>query len=305
LALDSYGGVTRSGTVARPSLRRRDPFRLVLPLANSALTEPPFGIHSKGPCVNRCPLIYQVREYCVTYKRGYKDFGELPTLRTKPWIIGVISLAAIGLALSLAGCGSGDSERQEGGSRSSSGERLRPIEPAFPRRSPNYGVAGGPSQGEIPPPADQGYGSPYPRNSSAQRDYAPYPSAGWRQPVPDQYNFRPLTERDKQRMRGGSGYPSFQRPRSEYDYAQTPPAPSWSASMYPQLERQGYSYWPLNPPGSDNAPQGPAWSPEREHVDQWGAPPRNPYTPSRPWSPPANRMLPNLDEDARRSFAAR
>jgi hypothetical protein len=106
-------------------------------------------------------------------------------------------------------------------------------------------------------------------------------------------------------MRGGFGYPSFQGPRSEYDYAQTPPAPSRSASMYPQLERQGYSYWPLHPRGADKAPKGPGWSPEREHVDQWGAPPRNPYAPSRPWSPPATRMLPNLDEDGHQSFAVR
>jgi hypothetical protein len=226
-------------------------------------------------------------------------------LRTKPWIIGFVTLAAVGLTLSLLGCGAGDSGRQGGGSKSSSGEGLRPVEPGFPPRSPNYGIAGGGSQGDIRPPADRGYGSPYPPYNSHDQDYAPYPPAGWNQSRPDRFNFRPLTERDKQRMRGDSGYPSFQGPRSEYDYAQTPPAPSWSASMYPQLERQGYSYWPLNPPAAGSPPEGPAWSPEREHVDQWGAPPRNPYAPSRPWSPPATRMLPNLDEDGHQSFAAR
>jgi hypothetical protein len=259
-------------------------------------------------------------------------------LRTKPSIIVFVTLAAVGLVLSLAGCGSGDSERQGGGSKSSSGKGLQPLEPGFPQRSPNYGVAdrpsrgdipppadrdygspyppyrsyerdygiaGGPSRGNIPPPVDRDYGSPYPPYRSHDRNYAPYPSADRSQSRPDQYNFRPLTEREKQRMRGGSGYPSFQGPRSEYDYAQTPPAPSWSAPMYPQLQRQGYSYWPLNPPGANNAPEGPAWSPEREHVDQRGAPPRNPYAPSRPWSPPATRMLPNLDEDGHQSFAAR
>ncbi|MEJ2387599.1 MAG: hypothetical protein P8Y27_09950 [Chromatiaceae bacterium] len=226
-------------------------------------------------------------------------------MRTKPWIVGSVTLAAIGLALSLAGCGSGDSDRQEGGSKSSSGEGLRPVDPGFPQRSPTYGIAGRRSRGDIPPRAGRGYGSPYPPYRSYDRGYTPYPSTGWRQSRPDHYSFRPLTEREEQRMREGSGYPSFRGRRSEYDYAQTPPAPSRSAPMYPQLERQGYSYWPLSPPGVGNTPEGPAWSPEREHADQRGAPPRNPYAPSRPWSPPATRMLPNLDEDPHQSFAAR
>jgi hypothetical protein len=211
----------------------------------------------------------------------------------------------MGLALSLAGCGSGDSDGQGDGNKSSSGEELRPAEPGFPKRPRNYGIAGSPSRGDTPQSADRGYGSPYRPYGSYNEGYPPAPPAGWSQPRPDQYNFRPLTEREKQRLRGDSGNPYFQRPRSEYDYAQRPPAPSPNARMYPQLERQGYSYWPMGPQGPDIAPGGPAWSPEPEHVDQWGAPPGSPDAPSRPWAPPATRMLPNLDEDTHRSFAAR
>jgi hypothetical protein len=292
------------------------------------------------------------------------EIGELPTVRTRPFISGLLIIASLGWVFSVAGCGSEDSQQDGRGTKSSSDQELEPHEPSSPGSGRDYGIARDWRSREAAPAYDRGYPSasqshrpyggdyaPYPPVQPGDRDlwtrepsfrgrsgdydvtsdprsrgrspyepgyprsypsygaerggYAPYPEPRSSQAPSEEYSFRPLSRREKERMQAQSAPSYHQRPRTEYDYGLRAPMPPQTAPMYPEVEREGYSYWPLPPqPAPGNAPQGPSWGPNQEHVDQWGTGPGYPYSlPRRRW-PPAERMLPNLDDGSTRTFAA-
>jgi hypothetical protein len=285
-------------------------------------------------------------------------------LRIPSLTAGLLFALVLGSALFLPGCGSGDQDRADGGSKSSSDDKWRPHEPSFPGETRDFGVArrsdmrgGGPAndyQDRAP------YSSPYsgvypPRDAERTRDgyappevpfwqrssdggiissaplrdqsqaygggyssrpdpygggYRPYAPPGAGPMPPQQYSFRPLTDREKehmQRQSAVSGYPSY---GSRYDPYGTPvpyqAAPPYPGPAYPELDRDGYSYWAPAPRSEDDSMSPPqSWGQRQERADQWGTTPSYPYSrpPLQRW-PPAERMLPNLDEGADRSFAA-
>jgi hypothetical protein len=120
----------------------------------------------------------------------------------------------------------------------------------------------------------------------------------------DTYRFRPLTERERQRM--GSPEALSYRPSATAapGYAAGPPIGSWSQGDY---RNRTYAPGP-----NDNAryPRDERiypWEAEPDYADRWDQPPSSrPRQPRQPeWQPPSHRMYPSLDWTSDRTLTAR
>jgi hypothetical protein len=130
----------------------------------------------------------------------------------------------------------------------------------------------------------------------------PYQTHAWPGTDSDAYRFRPLTERERQRI----GIPEPAPIQSVSPRTAAPAAP------YGSWGQRGYRFRPYAPregTGGRYEPpyRVPAWGPEADYVERWDLPPdRYPGPAPQPsWDPPSRRMLPSLDEFANPTFTAR
>lgn len=247
---------------------------------------------------------------------------------TKSRIVGLLTILVVGFLVLRPGDEPSESGDRNGDSGSATDRQLQPREPAFPRPSRDYGITSQPSPGHAPAP----YGKreplrqqPYPQIGS--RGYgAPAPYGQHARITPDGYRFRPLNEREQERMRArypdqypyadqypgqtatrydppAQTYPSYEaQPRSPAPYS----APYSPPDAYSDPRRESYSFRPLEKsPGARGRWQGPYQEPGRRY-DRY---PMEPWTaPSDPqWgsTPPAQRMYPNLYRNPGRRLTAR
>lgn len=229
---------------------------------------------------------------------------------TKSRIAGLLLILGVGFIVLRPGDDSSDSGEREGGSDSSTEKQFQPREPTFLTPGQDYGIAGR---------CDTRRNGSLCSDSTAQpREYRPQSDAdGYRTPVPyseqqplssNGYRFRPLSERERQRIR--STYPD----QFATEYYSAPeirprpatPAPYAAQPQYFQPPQETYSYRPLN----DSQPtrdryqgpyQRPGWNTDRSNMDPWSAPP----DPQWGSTPPTQRMYPNLYRNSGRRFTAR
>jgi hypothetical protein len=116
------------------------------------------------------------------------------------------------------------------------------------------------------------------------------------------FRFRPLSERDRQRMGIPEPVPYESRPSPPAAPAE--PYGSWAQRQFrfrPSAPREGAE-------GRYEAPyQMPPWGADPDYVERWDLPPdRYPAPPSQPFpGSPAQRMLPSLDRPSDRTVTAR
>jgi hypothetical protein len=131
----------------------------------------------------------------------------------------------------------------------------------------------------------------------------------------ERFDFRPLTERERERLDAQRRdpyyvYPPPQEPISQpyADRSARPPPPAYRQTPpYPDWRTDGYGYGPYgSPPPLPEAWERPDWDERGYGEDLWGRPPV-PEWGSQPWDrvPPAQRMYPNLGAEPNRSFTAR
>lgn len=174
----------------------------------------------------------------------------------------------------------------------------------------------------VPPPATRAPApsAPYPAWPDAPRagTFAP------REPAPETWRFRPLSERERHRFEQQSGGyygapapyapPRYEEPRRPYEPAQAPRGYGMDP-MTPEPWQQGwgnegYSFRPQAPstrsrgrwqgPYSAPLPNRPALRdapPIFDQENQWGATPRRS-------PPPSHRMYPSLDQRGNRRLTA-
>jgi hypothetical protein len=178
---------------------------------------------------------------------------------TKARLFGLLAVLILGFLIFRPGEEPSDSGDRGDRPESATGRQPQPREPSFLAPRPDYGIAGANRPMGTPPPygrdAYQGrsysdtYSDAYSDRSGTYDPYAPdYRNAA------QGYRFRPLTEREQQRQRAQSSYPSryADRYRTPYDEA---------ASYYP----------------SDEAQQGPAASPSYSEPRPYAGPQRDAY----------------------------
>lgn len=190
-------------------------------------------------------------------------------------------------------------------------EPVPPAEPP-PRQAPRQHAPAVPSRPPLPESQNE-YGiarapwdqAPYPDHRPQTAPYGPWGEKSYQTDAwagAGGYQFRPLNERERQRMRAPESAPVQSMPPQIA--APASPYGRWGEGQYrfpPSSPREGKS-------GRYEAPyQTPAWGPEPGYAEQWDLPPvRQPAPASQPsWDPPARRMLPSLDWSANRTFTAR
>lgn len=229
---------------------------------------------------------------------------------TKSRIAGLLLILGVGFLILRPGDEPSDSNDRGDGSESATDRQFQRREPAFLTPEQDYGIAGRSDARSTP--------SPYDHPSAYPREYDPqaYPNA-YRSPAPydgqerfatNGYRFRPLGERERQRIQ--SGYPD-QYPPTYYPTPETAPRPitpgTYSTRPRDRQPRQEiYSFRPLNKAGpAQGRWQGPyerpGWETNRSTIDPWTAPP----DPRWGSMPPAQRMYPNLNRRSGRRLTAR
>lgn len=235
-----------------------------------------------------------------------------------------------------------DETPQQGNeSRSDSGSELRllPKEPEPLPSASRHGIVGAPARPDAPyPDYDDRWQAPGYYGGPQTPDYYGRPQAptqqyrkGERRPAPTQrFSFRPLTERERQRLRAErpatgfdrrmavpqTGLPEMYRqtPRASEQYPQRPAWPANRRRPAPsQWSDGGYTFRPLNQSqGTRERWSSPYrdwnrdWQRERDDDAPWSDPSAPQWGSAPPgWMPPAERMYPSLHKHPDGKLTAR
>ena len=180
---------------------------------------------------------------------------------------------------------------------------LQQREPTIltPDRGP--AVSQWPGYGGQPPT----YGTPSPPTYGYPYEAAPgYPQALPSAPQVGQYRFRPLTDREKQRME--ATYPGYAPPQEGYGSG-TPEAYT-SAPETQYWQRQGYSFRPWERTQEAREPQVAPypqreWEPSYDGYSQRAGPGYGQPPWPQAWAPPPAQRYPRLDGDYYGRYSAR
>ena len=228
----------------------------------------------------------------------------------KSHIVGLLLVLGVGFLVLRSGDEPSDGDQRGGESESATDTQFQPREPTFLAPRNDYGIADR-SDPRSPPSA-------YDRPSAYRQQYDPqaYPNA-YRSPTPydgqerfatNGYRFRPLGERERQRIQSGypDQYPSTYYPTPEIAPRPTAPGAYSTRPWDRQPRQENYSFRPLNK--SEQARERwrgpyprPGWDTDRSTIDPWTAPP----DPQWGSTPPAQRMYPNLNRRSGRRLTAR
>jgi len=189
--------------------------------------------------------------------------------------------------------------------------KFRLREPSYQEPRSGYGSARPPSRSDAyspyPPPRSPSYGYP----DAGMGSYAPLEP---RSDPYERFSFRPLSERERERLEAERTDPYYAMPPPpQQPYAEwggQPGAPgSGQASGYPEWYGGGYGYPAYGDYSRERADRRSPYGERREEQDyrgawpsppepQWGSQPRD-------WVPPAQRMYPSLGAEADRRFTYR
>ncbi len=207
--------------------------------------------------------------------------------------LAVVAAAGVIIA-ALVAWWSGDEPADEpsAGKRQDSTRGLEPRQREPAHLAPRQG-AGFAQQAPFPEPVYDGY--PPAGWGQAQGYPGPYGTVDGRDRGPS-YRFRPLTDREKQRME--PAYPGYAA-RAPGGFESQPPTYQAGAPEYPSWQTPGYSF---RPPESSRPPAGAApavgegaW---QEPYGAYGEGTSSPYGRSpwpQAWSPPPAQRYPRVD----------
>ena len=148
-------------------------------------------------------------------------------------------------------------------------------------------------------------------------DAAPYGPVESQPNLRERFTFRPLTDRERERLEADRPAPYYggptpmepsARPYPEW-YDQPEPSRYYPTPAYPDRRGGGYSFRPSHP-GTEARDQRAEpysdWGNGQDYQNQWAAPPATRWG-SQPHNspPPARRMYPRLDDYEDRRFTAR
>lgn len=224
--------------------------------------------------------------------------------RTKLIVVALVVLGVWGLVSWWSGGEPPESrDQKDRGVESRKGYPVQPREPAVltPDRGPV--VSQRPAY-EMQPPT---YGTPSPPTYGYPYEAAPpYPQGLPSAPQVGQYRFRPLTDREKQRME--AAYPSYSPPQDTYGSAG--PETYSSAPQTQYWQRQGYSFRPWDraeePPERQVTPYPQReWEPSYDGYSQRTVPGHGQSPWPQAWTPPPVQRYPRLDWNRYGRYSAR
>ncbi len=130
-----------------------------------------------------------------------------------------------------------------------------------------------------------------------------YQADAWPGGNVEAYRFRPLTERDRQRMGSPEALPYRSPATAAQGYAAGPLTGPW------ERDYRVRTYVP-GPDDNGRYPRDQRiypWEAEPDYAERWDQPPRvRPRQPRQPdWQPPSHRMYPSLDWASDRTLTAR
>ncbi|MEA3276644.1 MAG: hypothetical protein U9Q81_15390 [Pseudomonadota bacterium] len=228
-------------------------------------------------------------------------------MSNRTYIVGALVL---GLAIIFLWSGDEEPDSTDTGVDSESSVDSPPVlrEPESLTPERDYGIARTPRWREEP----SAYGTERPYYYAyPQEPVSPYPQEYQTQDPAERFHFRPLGEREQQRLQA-----ERPRPPSYPDLYVTPEAPApqlyTGRPPYPQNQWGGYSFRPRDEsPAAKGRWKGPyrdrSWDGEQGYADQWAIPPNPQWgsSASPSWAPPAQRMYPSLHPDSYRKLTAR